>query len=95
MSLNQGMKNFLYSEVYSGQVFRQESGHHWYKINIVRVTSCFVNLKVFPFKRVIKRTKILAEIKRMKSRNKGQTGKTDTHNNYHKITKIKRTKKQK
>ena len=43
--------------------------------------------------RVIKGTKILAEIKRMQSRDKDQTKKNrHTHNKEHKITKIIHTK---
>ena len=45
-------------------------------------------------RRVIKGTRITAEIKRIKSKNKDHTGKSDAHNKEHKITKITRTKKQ-
>ena len=47
------------------------------------------------FERVIKETKIPAEIKKIKSNDKDQTGKTGTHNKEHEITKITHTKKQK
>ena len=45
--------------------------------------------------RVIKGTKIQAEIKRMLSRDKDYTWKTDKHNKNHKITKIRNTRKHK
>ena len=47
---------------------------------------------VSSYERVIKGTKILAEIKRMLSRDKDETWKTDTHNKGHKVTKIIHTK---
>ena len=47
------------------------------------------------FERVFKWTKIRAEIKRILSKDKDKTRKTDTHNKEHAIIKITRTKKQK
>ena len=45
--------------------------------------------------RVIKGTKILAEIEKMLSKYNSQTGKTDIYNNNHEVTKMIRIKQQK
>ena len=54
----------------------------------------FIRLKIqiFAFERVIKGTKVIAEFKRMQSRDKDQTWNTDTHSKEHKVTKIIHTK---
>ena len=49
----------------------------------------------FVLQNEIKGPKILAEIKRILSKDKDKKRKTDTHIKEHEITKIKRTKKQK
>ena len=51
-----------------------------------------MNLLFHAFERVIKRTKVIAVIKRMQSIDKDQIWKTDIHNKEHKLTKIIHTK---